>query len=106
MNQPTLFETGTDLRDIVHLRENSKENEKHLNANRKTFNRQCAQVLSLLLKGVVLTTRDALLIYKIGDLRRRIKDLKDAGVEIQEDWALDENGQATRYKKWFIKNGD
>lgn len=90
----------------VHVRENSRVNEAHLNANRPRFNKQCAKVLSLLLSGEVLTTTEALLKYRIGDLRRRIKDLKDSGIEIQEDWELDSEGKTTRFKKWFMRGND
>lgn len=103
MRQASLFEKP-ELPSLVHTRENSRENEKHLNANRPRFNCQCKLVIELLKSGEVLTTRKALLNYNIGDLRRRIKDLKDSGIEIQEDWELDSEGKTTRFKKWWIKN--
>lgn len=87
---------------FVHSVENSRENERHLNANKDRFNRQCKQVLEILQRGTKLTTKTALLYYGIGDLRRRCKDLRDNGIEIQWEWETDENGKTTRYKKWFM----
>jgi hypothetical protein len=43
----------------------------------KKLNKQCLIVLEALQRGEHLTTASALIKYGIGDLRRRIKDLKD-----------------------------
>jgi len=93
-----------DYTNVLHERENNSESEKHLKANKYHFTGQVAVVLSLLQKGVVLTVYNALTQYRIGDLRRRIKDIKDAGVDVSEDWVYDAEGKRTRFKKWYINH--
>lgn len=91
-----------DYTKVVHVRENSQANEDHLNANRYHFVGQCAVLLTLFQQGLRLTTRSAQLQFSIGDFRRRVKDLKDAGVELEWDWSYDKEGKKTRFKEWFI----
>lgn len=87
----------------IHETENNHDSRRHLEENRKKFSKQCGIVLELLQQGVKLTTRKAILHYGIGDLRRRLKDLKDYhDIKIDEEWELDENGKTTRNKVWFI----
>lgn len=97
-NQPT---------DIVHRRENNPDSEAILNAGRKKFNRHCEAVFSCLMEGKTLTTTSALLGIRwkhhticIGDLRRRIKDLKENGVRISD--RLTEE----RFKEWYMTDED
>lgn len=86
----------------LHDRENNKSSEAHLSARRKKLSRQCAMVLELLRQGKKLTTMNAPS-YHIGDLRRRIKDLRDMnGIHVDEEWELDKDGKITRNKVWFI----
>lgn len=92
-----------DYETILHVRENNPESQNHLNANKFHFTGQCAVMLSALQKGVVLTTRSAMLDYNISDPRRRIKDLIDAGVEINSEFVLDDKGEKTRFKRWWIE---
>lgn len=89
----------------LHNRENNLDNEKHKSANEERFSEQCRKVLELLKSGVVLTTGKALTEFGIGDLRRRIKDLKDMnGIkDIQWRWHLDKDGNTTRFKEWFME---
>lgn len=82
--------------------ENSKVNQRHHDSNIEHFARQDRQVLELLRKGVKLTTGGALRIG-IGDLRRRIKTLRDAGINVQDEFVKDSTGKVTRYKKYFIQ---
>lgn len=94
-----------DFTSTVHVRENSAENERHLNENRQKFTGQCAIVLSLLQAGHVLSTRSAMVQWNIGHLARRIKDLRDnpkTPVLINEAWEKDRSGRATRNKLWFM----
>jgi len=103
--QSNIFSEIPDFTKTVHVRENSAANEAHLNANRYHFTGQCAVVMSLLLAGHVLSTRTALAYHHIGDLRRRIKDLKDHPehpMKIDEYFEKDKNGKRTRYKIWYI----
>ena len=102
--QSNIFNDVPDFTTVPHTRENSAANEAHLNANRHHFRGQCALVYSLFMKGVVLSTRTAQLHYQIGDLRRRVKDLKDeGGMQIDEQFEFDKSGKRTRYKIWFIR---
>jgi len=88
--------------DFTHRQENNYQSRKHLEENRDKFSRQCALVYSLLKSGVRLTMKNALNEYNIGDIRRRIKDLRDiCGVEdIKDRWVKIED--KTRYKEWWI----
>ncbi|TDO68781.1 helix-turn-helix protein [Flavobacterium chryseum] len=62
--------------DLFHI-ENKISNQEHFERNKERFSNQCRIVYEALLRGERLTTTKALIDYKIGDLRRRIKDLKD-----------------------------
>lgn len=104
--QQNLFDAIPDFTKTVHVRENKPENEQHLNDNRQKFTGQCAIVLSLLLKGVVLSSYSAMVQFKIGHLARRIKDLKDSegfAFNIEDQFEYDTDGKATRNKIWFIR---
>lgn len=82
----------------IHERENNPESQSILRANKKTFSDQCKIVLQALQRGERLTTATALIKYGIGDLRRRIKDLKDYhGVDIKTQ--LNEG----RFKTYFLE---
>jgi hypothetical protein len=84
-----------------HRDENNHDSRRHLEENRDKFSRQCALVYSLLKSGVRLTMKSAINEYGIGDIRRRIKDLKDiSGVEVKDRWIKVDN--KTRYKEWWI----
>jgi len=81
---------------LVHY-ENNAESQFIFDANKDQFNKQCRIVYDALMRGERLTTTKALLHYKVGDLRRRIKDLKDNwNVPIQS--VLIEG----KYKEFFI----
>lgn len=82
---------------MVHERENNKESQTILEANRQRLTKQCQMVLDLLKSGIRLTVRDAMINYGIGDLRRRIADLKENGIEIQSKTM--EGG----FKIWWIE---
>lgn len=88
---------------MIHEHENNSESAAHLAVNKERFSLQCLKVLEAFLKGERLTTLKAITKYGIGDLRRRIKDLKDYHhIPIAEQWHLDEDGKTTRNKEWFI----
>lgn len=74
---PYLFtQAEIDFKELKHI-ENKISNQEHFEANRDKFSNQCKIVYEALLRGERLTTATALIEYRIGDLRRRIKDLKD-----------------------------
>lgn len=78
--------------------ENLPENQRHFIENKNHFSKQCTIVLQALQRGERLTTITALIQYQIGDLRRRIKDLKDYhNIEIQSSFV-----PGTRFKEYYI----
>ena len=64
------------IKEYAHT-ENNLESQEHFDNNRDKFSNQCKIVYDALMSGERLTTTTALLKYGVGDLRRRIKDLKD-----------------------------
>lgn len=91
-----------DFSTLEH-KENNFDSQRHFEENKERFTNQCRKVYQVLLKGERLTTTKALLEYGIGDLRRRIKDLKDQfEVPIQDEYVKDEEGKSTRYKEYFL----
>jgi hypothetical protein len=68
---------------LVH-RENNKESQALFEENKDRFSAQCRIAYDAMMQGERLTTAKALIEYGIGDLRRRVKDLKDMwGVPVQ-----------------------
>jgi hypothetical protein len=66
--------------------------------NKEHYNNQCGIVLRAMQRGERLTTTTALINYGIGDLRRRVKDLKDIyHIEVKSAYA-----QGTRFKEYFL----
>jgi len=87
--------------DLFH-QENNQESQELFDENKKQFSAQCRTVYNLLVAGKRLTTASALLDHGIGDLRRRIKDLKDYyGVGIMTAYVRD-GEQKTRFKEYFM----
>lgn len=82
-------------------RENSKVNQRHHDNNITHFAKQDQLVLTLLQGGFKLSTGSALLKYKIGDLRRRIKTLRDAGIPVSDEYPL-KDGKRSRFKRYFL----
>jgi hypothetical protein len=76
--------------------ENNRESQAILDANKARLNNQCRIVLEALLRGERLTTATALLKYGIGDLRRRIADLIERGIEVKKEL------KQGRYKEYFL----
>jgi hypothetical protein len=92
MNQQIL-----DFENLSH-HENNIGSQEHFEANKSKFSRQCKIVYEALLRGEKLTTTQALLEYRIGDLRRRIKDLKDFWNVPIESRTVSGN-----FKEYFLK---
>ena len=77
--------------------ENNSESQSIFNANTEHFSNQCRVVYEALKRGEKLTTSDALIKYGIGDLRRRVKDLRDNyGIPVKSE-LLD-----SRFKKYYL----
>lgn len=87
--------------DFTARVENNQESNRNLQLHSDKFNRQCRKVYDLLMEGVRLTNAEALIKYGIGDVRRRVKDLRDfAGIEIQDRWI---EGNGRKFKEYFIE---
>lgn len=82
---------------IVH-KENTSENQKRFEDNEKVFRGQCAVVMAALNRGERLSVVSAIQLYQIGDLRRRIKDLKD-----NYDVTNIRSEYVGRSKVWFLE---
>ena len=76
--------------------ENNPASTKILRDNVKHFSRQCEILLEAFRRGERITTVDALIKYSIGHLPRRIKDLRDAGINVKD--TLLKN----RYKEYYL----
>jgi biotin operon repressor len=61
-------------------------------------------LLKYLQEGNIVTTRNAPDELGIADVRANIRDLRNAGVPIEDRWVTGENrrGKKTRYKEYFI----
>ena len=92
-NQPKI-----DFSQLTHI-ENKISNPEHFEANKDKFSNQCKLVYEAILRGEKLTTAKALIEYGIGDLRRRIKDLKDTwNVPISDQYVKG------KFKEYFLNN--
>ncbi len=82
--------------EIIH-KENNAESQSIFEVNKDRFSRQCQIVYDALMRGERLTTTIALVEYEVGDLRRRIKDLKDMwNIPIQSELIKG------KYKEYYI----
>lgn len=88
----------------VHLRENSPLSQSHLDANRERFTASCFEVLKALVKGLELTTDNAKELCGTRSLPRRLKDLRDMGISISDEWILI-NGRKS-HMKWYMSESD
>ena len=86
-----------DFTELNHV-ENNIDSQKHFEENKERFSNQCKIVYEALLRGEKLTTTKALIEYGIGDLRRRIKDLKDQwNVPIESEYVKG------KFKEYYLK---
>lgn len=82
----------------IEHNENLPENQTHFDKHKKHFSYQCTIVLQALQRGERLTTITALMKYRIGDLRRRVKDLKDYhNVDIKSSFV-----PGSRFKEYYL----
>ena len=80
----------------VLVNQNNRESEAILVSNEKHFVGQCKTLYDALKRGEKLTTGEALNNYRIGDLRARIRDLRNAGVKVKDKLLVG------RYKEYFL----
>lgn len=86
------------IKPIFHM-ENNSESQTSFEENEPKFRGQCKTIMNAFKRGEKLTTRTALIVYNIGDLRRRIKDLKDNyGVDNIASMKM-----SGGFKKWYLK---
>lgn len=69
---------------FVHTKGNNRQSEQILEDNVDHMEGQCRKILWMLQGGRRLTVRDMFLMG-IGDPRRRIKDIRDKGIEIKDE---------------------
>lgn len=70
---------------LVHRYENNDESQEHLDSRRAHFNQKCLAVLKMLQAGERLTVLGCAN-RGIASLPRRILDLKERGVPINDEW--------------------
>jgi len=70
--------------DFLHGHENNRETQAILEANSDHLESQCKKLLRILKSGKRVTTKQLVKEFDISDPRRRIKDLRDSGVEIKD----------------------
>lgn len=85
----------------VHEIENPPEQQEHLDNNREYFSKQCTKVFGLLMEGKRLTVLNAITEYGVASLPRRLKDLKENGVHINDEWVVI-NPDKPKIKVWFM----
>lgn len=83
----------------VHPKENNSESQTNLDENRKKFNKQCQFVLDIFKSGKRLTRRGAY-DYGIASLERRVKDLRENGIEIKTEWVQIDGRNS--HKEYFL----
>jgi hypothetical protein len=86
----------TEMDFTIHAVENNPESQMVLDANRPLFKNQCKKVYEALCRGERLTTASALINYQIGDLRARIRDIRNSGINVQDTYI---DG---RFKSYFL----
>lgn len=83
----------------VHRFESNPASQIILDANRDHFSKQCRVIFDALMSGEQMNSHMAVVEYKIVDFRRRLADLRAAGVLMT--WVPSENG---RSKEWIMTN--
>lgn len=85
----------------IHKKENNPASQQYLETHRHRLSKQCLMVLELLLQGKRLTTINAPS-YGILSLPRRLKDLRENGIFVDERWITPPNS-SVEIKEWFIE---
>lgn len=80
----------------VLVPQNNRESERILLSNEKRLTKQCQLLFDALKRGERLTTGEALIKYRIGDLRARVRDLRKSGIVVKDKLL------AGRYKEYFL----
>ncbi len=91
-------QTAIDFNNPIIHRENNPVSQADFEKNEPKFRGQCKTIMEAFKRGERLSTMTALIKYRIGDLRRRIKDLKD-------NYKVDNIGEEKLeggFKEWFL----
>ena len=86
-----------DWSQVTHTKENNSHSEQILFDQYERLNHNCKLIYDALKRGERLTGREIVSRFGMLEYRRRLKDLKDAGIEIQEK--ILEGGA----KQWWIE---
>jgi len=79
-----LQQLSIDWDNVVHQKENNAHSEQILFDQYERLNHNCKIIYDALKRGERLTGRDIVSRFGMLEYRRRLKDLKEAGVVIQE----------------------
>ncbi len=89
--------------DFIHNMENNQESDENYIMNLDHFNNQCRIVLEQLLTGRRMNVRDALISLNIGHLPRRIADLREAGIPVNDEFPKNKDGTKKRFKEYWLE---
>ena len=78
------IQTEIDWNQVTHTRENNNHSESILFDQYERLNHNCRIIYDALKRGERLTGRDIVTRFGMLEYRRRIGDLREAGVEIKE----------------------
>ena len=88
-----------DWNNVVHGRENNRHSQGILEDQYPRLNKNCRALYEALLSGGKWTGKRIIRELDMLEYRRRIADLKDAGIDIKE------NILANGAKEWWIEKG-
>jgi len=86
----------------IHTKENNAESEKHLRLYRRHFTRDAANVCYMFMQGQELTVSFSMARGYTGDLRRRVKDLRDWGIDVSDRWVTSLS-TGRKYKSYYME---
>ncbi len=90
------MQTTIDFDKVLHSKENNRHSQQILEDNHLRLSNNCKIIYEALLRGEKLTGQSIVSKYGMLEYRRRIADLKAAGIEIKETILF--NG----CKQWWI----
>lgn len=86
--------------DPTHLRENNPLSQEYLDQHRDKFSNDCFDILKRLVSGERLTVKTAINAGLSGDLRARIRDIRNFGMHVSDE------RQPGGYKEYFFSVSD
>ena len=88
----------------IHQKESNPVSQAFLDEHREQFSHDTFKVLSELVNGRTLDYKTALNEGLTGDLRRRIKDIRDMNIPVSDNWVSTQNER--KFKQYFMKESD